>query len=129
MRPGNEIAGKYFHGTLWNLLDNLLPMHLQLIRGDIAYGNEDTMFGCEAREKHYLFKLRQSTNVKKLIGEISKMSPEWTDAGQGWIGCISELKLQSWSKSRRVVVLKRQSRCDKGKRRKTRLLKDSTDGL
>ena len=98
VRPGNETAGKYSHGALWNLLDNLLPRHLHpsLIRGDIAYGNEETMSGCETRDKRYLFKLRQSSNVKKLIGEISKMSPEWADAGQGWFGCTSEIKLQGW---------------------------------
>ena len=130
VRPGNETAGKYSHGALWNLLDNHLPRHLHpsLVRGDIAYGNEETMSGCETREKRYLFKLRQSTNVKKLIGEISKMSPEWADAGQGWFGCTSEVKLQGWSKSRRVVVLKRHARCAKEKHGKYRLLAAPASG-
>jgi hypothetical protein len=130
VRPGNETAGKYSHEGLWNLLDNSLPEHLHpsLIRGDIAYGNESTISGCEMRGKRYLFKLRQSANVKRLITEISKGCPEWADAGQGWLGCVSELRLHGWSKSRRVVVLRRQVQRAKQKCRNGRFLTNSGDG-
>ena len=32
---------------------------------------------------------------------------EWEDAGQGWSGIEAELRLQGWSRTRRVVVLRR----------------------
>ena len=32
---------------------------------------------------------------------------EWTDAGQGWLGAEVQLRLQGWSKARRVVILRR----------------------
>ena len=110
VRPGKQTAGKYSHDGLWNLLDTMLPGHLQpsLIRGDIAYGNDGTMSGCESRGRHYLFKLRQSTNVRRLIRELSKMNTDWKDAGEGWLGFYTGIRLDAWSKSRRVAVLKRQ---------------------
>ncbi|MCP4283536.1 MAG: transposase, partial [Gammaproteobacteria bacterium] len=32
---------------------------------------------------------------------------EWFDAGQGWQGAETTLRLQGWSRERRVVVLRR----------------------
>ena len=73
VRPGNETAGKYSHDGLWNILERQLPRsrYPKLIRGDIGFGNDETMSGCESRRVDYLFKLRQSINVKKLIKELS----------------------------------------------------------
>ena len=64
------------------------------------------MVGAEARGIGYLFKLKQSANVKKLIGQIFRKE-EWVEAGQGWQGREDELRLSGWSKARRVVVLRR----------------------
>ena len=68
VHPGNETAGKYSHEGLWNILDsnprNLWP---DFIRGDIGFGNEETMNGCEKRGVNYLFKLRQTAKIKKII--------------------------------------------------------------
>ena len=57
--PGNRTAGCYSHPGLWRILDGLPPrLHPAFVRGDIAYGNEGTMLGCEDREVGYLFKIR-----------------------------------------------------------------------
>ncbi len=32
---------------------------------------------------------------------------EWKDAGEGWQGAEAKLRLQGWSKARRVVILRR----------------------
>ena len=64
------------------------------------------MVGAEERNIHYLFKLKQSANVKKLIGQIFSKQ-EWEEAGQGWQGREDVLRLSGWSKQRRVVVLRR----------------------
>ena len=109
VHAGNETAGCYSHEGLWDLLDNRLPRHLhpKLIRGDIGFGNEDTMIGCEARGTKFLFKLRQSANVKKLLEQLEKDNYAWLDAGDGWQGHEAKLQLMGWSCSRRVIVLRR----------------------
>ena len=67
---------------------------------------EPVMARAEALEIPYLFKLRQTKNVMKLIAQLFNQ-PLWHPAGQGWEGANSELRLSSWSRSRRVVVLRR----------------------
>ena len=80
-----------------------------LVRGDIAYGNEEMMTGCEQRDLAYVFKLRQTKGVAQLIGKLARQGnkAEWRNAGQGWEGVESELQLQGWTCARRVIVLRR----------------------
>jgi len=108
VHSGKETAGLYSHNRLWSLLDEM-PLHLRpyLVRGDIGFGNEGTMVGCESRSQKFLFKLKQSPNIKKLISELEVPGNDWVDAGEGWLGHESEIKLSTWSSKRRVVVLKR----------------------
>lgn len=77
----------------------------KLTRGDCAFGNERVMCELEAIEQPYLFKLKQSSNVKKLIAKQWKESA-WRNAGQGWQACEDTLKLTGWTKSRRVIVMR-----------------------
>lgn len=130
VHPGDETAGVHSHSGLWNLLDKIIPSHLRpsLVRGDIGFGNEGTMCGCESRNQKYLFKLRQSLNVKRLIEELGRSLPSWQDAGCGWQGYEANLKLQGWSASRRVFVLRRPVKKDiPGKGSKLLLPKDLGD--
>ena len=76
------------------------------MRGDIAFGTEPVMRCAEARDQPYLTKLRLTKNVKALIKKRFG-DTGWTDAGQGWEGIDDELKLTGWSRTRRVVVLRR----------------------
>ena len=64
------------------------------------------MVGAEERSIGFLFKLKQSGNVKKLIRQVFD-KPEWEDAGQNWQGRSEKLQLDGWSKERRVIVLRR----------------------
>lgn len=109
VRPGNETAGKYSHEGLWSLLDRLphgaLP---SFIRGDIAFGNESTIRGCEEHDVRYLFKLRQSPRVKGLLETLLQPGTQWLDHGDGWSSFETRLRLQGWTRSRRVVVCRRQ---------------------
>jgi hypothetical protein len=108
VHPGNETAGLYSHKRLWNLLDEMPVQCLPaLIRGDIGFGNEGTMAGCEKRGLHFLFKLKQSGKIKKLLSELETPGHEWNDAGDGWLGYETEIKLSGWSCKRRIVVLRR----------------------
>jgi hypothetical protein len=110
IQPGNQSASKYTRPALFEFLDSL-PEGARpfLLRGDIGFGNEGMMREAESRDQDYLFKLKQTSGVKKLIKRLFQ-GEEWTDAGQGWQGVKSELQLKGWSQKRGVVVLRRQLR-------------------
>ena len=107
VEAGDKHTGKHVSVGLWQLLDGL-PRELWpvFIRGDVSFGSEAIMCEAEERNLHYLTKLRLTANVKKLITRLIAKS-EWVDAGQGFKGCESTLSLTGWSRSRRVIVLKR----------------------
>ncbi len=106
--PGKQTAGCYSHPGLWRILDHLpRPLWPTFVRGDIAYGNEGTMGGCEERGARYLFRLRQSPKVKQLCRDLQGPGISWGEAGAGWQGYETTLKLSGWSVARRIVVLRR----------------------
>jgi hypothetical protein len=94
---GNRIASTYAQPAL--------------VRGDIAYGNEEMMAGCEQRGLAYQFKLRQTVRVGQLMGKLARQGNQaaWRDAGQGWEGVERDLQLQGWTMARRVIVLRRKA--------------------
>lgn len=105
--PGNQSAAKYSQPGLWKLIDSLpLAAWPAMIRGDCAFGNESMMNECESRSIPYLFKLRMTTNVKGLVRLVARESG-WSNAGQGWEAVESRLRLEGWTRERRVVVLRR----------------------
>ena len=107
VQAGNQTASSFAQPELWSFLDGLLPASRPaFVRGDCGWGNVRVMEGCEQRELGYLFKLKQSVNVKKLIGQLFGQEG-WADAGQQWQGLESKLRLDGWTKERRVVVLRR----------------------
>ena len=81
----------------------------KLLRGDAHGGTEQAMLGAEQRGLDYLFRLRQTTGVKRLIARLFA-SDDWAPAGQGWPGVRGELPLPGWSRSRKVIVWRRQVR-------------------
>ena len=107
VQAGNKTAPLYAQPGLWALIDGLAKRDWPLfVRGDSHWGAENAMLGAEQRDLGYLFKLKQSANVKKLIGKIFPKE-EWVEAGQQWQGREDMLRLSGWSKARRVVVLRR----------------------
>jgi hypothetical protein len=78
----------------------------RLVRGDCAFGNDVVMRELEEIEQPYLFKLKQTSNVKRLI-ERQWGRRSWCDAGQGWEACEDKLTLTGWVCSRRVIVMRR----------------------
>lgn len=108
VQPGNQTASSFARPRLWSFLDSL-PKEAwpTFLRGDCDWGNENVMAEAERRELPYVFKLRQSKNVKRLVEEIWTRR-DWVPAGQGWEGVNETLQLQGWTKSRRVVVLRRE---------------------
>jgi len=107
VQAGNQTAPSYAQPELWKFLDGLPEASRPaFLRGDCAWGTERAMEGAEQRNIAYVFKLKQTGNVKKLIARMFG-EPEWVDAGQGWEGLRSELQLSGWTKKRPVVLLRR----------------------
>jgi len=107
VQAGNQTAPLYAQPELWSFLDGLTEQQRPVfLRGDSHWGAEKAMVGAEERKLGYVFKLKQSANVKKLIGQIFRQE-DWVEAGQQWQGREEVLELSGWSKARRVVVLRR----------------------
>jgi hypothetical protein len=107
VRAGNESSSNNTAPGLWELLEKMLPEHRpKFIRGDCGFGTDGLMTTAEEKGVSYLFKLKQTKNVKNLIEKLMGNS-SWTNAGQGWEGQESVLQLMGWEKSRRVIVLRR----------------------
>ncbi len=111
-QAGNESSSSYAQPGLWKVIDDLAKSHRpRLIRGDCGFGTDKVMLEAESRGLDYLFKLKQTNNVKKLISRgLSKN--EWRDAGQGWEGVWSSIKLVGWTNERRVLVIRREIKGD-----------------
>jgi hypothetical protein len=109
---GNRHTSKHAAPGLWALLDRLgrdaWPV---LLRGDADWGTEANMARAEQEGLPYLFKLRATKGVKRLI-EKAMGEADWRPAGHGWQGREGELRLAGWSRQRRVVVLRRRLRRD-----------------
>ena len=105
--PGNASQANTTLPGLIELIEQLpAEKRPALVRGDCGQGGEPTMAALEARNLHYLFKLRLTKNVKRYI-ERMFATPEWVDAGQGWQGREGTIQLSGWSRSRRIVILRR----------------------
>ena len=107
VQSGKACAAKHSLPRLRRLIERLTPEERPtLVRGDNAFGNERVMLEMEEIRQRYLFKLRQTTGVKRLI-ERQWQQGEWQNVGQGFDAVESELRLTGWTRARRVVVLRR----------------------
>ena len=77
-----------------------------LLRGDKSWGIERVMARAEQNDLAYLFRLRMTVNVTRSLDRAMAQS-DWADAGQGWQGKETTLRLQGWSRQRRVILLRR----------------------
>ena len=107
VQAGNQHAAKHSAPGLWTLLDRLGPAYAPwLLRGDRDWGNEGVISEAERRGQAYLFKLRLTKRVKRVL-ERAMREDDWRDAGAGWQGKHGEIRLMGWSRQRRVVLLRR----------------------
>lgn len=107
VQAGNQSAASYSAPGLWALLERIPQAHWPtFIRGDCDWGNDAIMTEAEQRSLPYLFKLRQSKNVKKLILS-NHCKPGWVSTHHGWEALETEIKLTSWKRTRRVILTRR----------------------
>jgi hypothetical protein len=110
VQPGNQTASLYAQPGLWAWLERRPRAQWpKLVRGDISWGTETMLVDCEQRSLAYLFKLRQTKNVRRHLASLLSRQ-DWEPAGGEWQGLSSELQLSGWSRKRRVVVLRRRGR-------------------
>jgi hypothetical protein len=110
--PGNQHTSLHARAGLGRLLDELGERRPALVRGDCGYGNEGVLIELEQRTQPYLLRLRQTKNVKRLITRLAGRS-DWGQAdAQGFQAIESELRLQGWSRTRRVILVRRRIRDD-----------------
>lgn len=107
VKNGKAHAPKQGLPRLRSLLEGPTPeQRPALVRGDCAFGNERVMAEMEELEQSYLFKLRQTAGVKRLIKRLWSRR-QWQAVGHGFDAVEAELQLAGWSRARRVVVLRR----------------------
>lgn len=108
--PGKSSNASKARPGLIDVLDKLTPAQRPaLVRGDSGFGNEPFIAELEDRAQAYLFKLRQTAGVKKLLARQFSRN-DWSTPGpsdQGWSAVEDTHKLSGWDKSRRVVILRR----------------------
>jgi hypothetical protein len=107
VQGGKSTAAKHSLPRLRLLIDRLPPeKRPALVRGDNALGNEGVMAAMEEIDQAYLFKLRQTAGVKRLIERLWRQG-EWQSVCQGFDAVEGKLRLTGWSSARRVVILRR----------------------
>lgn len=105
--PGDQHNVAHATAGLWELLDHLGPQRWpSLLRGDKSWGIEAVMARAEQKSLPYLFRLRMTKNVRRALDRAMATS-DWTDAGRGWQGKETSLRLEGWSRQRRVILLRR----------------------
>jgi hypothetical protein len=114
LSPGKKHTSGHAKAALGRLLDELGSRSPALVRGDCGYGNEDIIEVCEQRAAPYLLRLRRTANVKRLVERLFG-AEGWSrpsEASQGWQAIEDRIRLSGWSKTRRVVVLRRRIKHD-----------------
>jgi len=107
IHAGNETAATHTTPGVWRLLQRIpRTCWPAFIRGDCGFGTNQVMSECEALKLPFLFKLKRTRMVKKLIKHHLNHD-DWHYAGQGWEGLESEICLTGWVKNRRVIILRR----------------------
>jgi len=109
VQGGKAHAACHMAAKIWDWVD-ALPSDCRpaLLRGDIAFGNEGYLCACEVRKLSYLFKMKLSKKVQKLICQLAtNQQAHWQPAPGGWGVIDTRLKLTGWSRERRIVVMRR----------------------
>ena len=108
--PGKQSSASHAQPGLKALLDGLAAnQRPAMVRGDCGFGNEPFIAELEARKQPYLFKLRQTKGIHKLL-QRQFQREDWTLPGsndQGWSAVEDTVKLSGWDHARRVVILRR----------------------
>ena len=114
---GNQHTANHSGPGLWALLERIgRDRWPRLLRADKGFASDALMSQCEERGLAYLMRLRLTKNVKRAIERLAGRGG-WQDAGQGWRGIDTTLRLSGWAKARRVVLLRRRVEGERARHR------------
>ncbi len=112
VQAGDQSHSNYSLPGLVALLNRLpADSRPEFVRGDIGWGTDNVMTELEDINQRYLFKLRKSSNVNKLIYKHHCLG-EWSYINKEWEAKEDILRLDGWEKERRVIVVRRQLSSD-----------------
>jgi len=107
VQSGKRGAAKHSAPGLWSFLERQPRASWpHLIRGDADWGQENILREAEQRNVDYLFRIRKTKYAIKLLHQLHFQSG-WTRTVDGWEAIEHTLKLTTWTKERRVVVVRR----------------------
>jgi hypothetical protein len=108
-RNGDTVTASQWTGAMEEAQRWLEGKKIWLNRGDIGLGHEAIMrwHESEAGRPHYLFKLKQTKNVRKAIHAMKESQWEGPLHRGAWQVAEAEIKLEGWSRPRRVVVARK----------------------
>ena len=102
---------------MWALLERIgRDRWPRLLRADKGFASDALMSRCEAEGLRYLMRLRLTKNVQRAIERLGSRG-DWSDAGQGWQGIETTLKLTGWTRARRIILLRRPLQDDAARHR------------
>lgn len=112
VQPGNQHHSSHSMPGLVNILSRL-EKHCwpEFIRGDCDWGADSVMSELESLGASYLFKVKKHAGVKSLISK-HHCEGVWRQFKGSWEATDAELKLKSWDKERRVVIVRRRVKKD-----------------
>ncbi|MBV1877668.1 MAG: transposase [Pseudomonadales bacterium] len=106
VQPGKQGNSSCSAPGLIGLLDQLpISCWPAFVRGDCDWGSGPIMTALEEINMQYLFKLRKSKNVQKLIIKHHALG-QWQPVKPGWEAKEDQLKLHGWKHTRRVVIVR-----------------------
>lgn len=106
VKNGKAHAARHSLPRLLDILKELPDgQRPELVRADNAFGIEPVMKPLEQIGQPYLFKLRQSAGVRRLIERLWQ-NADWQDVGGGYHAVEDTLMLSGWERARRVVVVR-----------------------
>ena len=108
VQAGNKGNASHSLPGLLTLLNQLpVDKRPQFVRGDCDWGTDSVMRELEQDGYCFLFKMKKSKHVKALIQQHHGKG-SWRKTVPGWEAKETTLKLSTWDKKRRIVLVRRQ---------------------
>jgi len=107
VQAGDQSHSNYSLPGLVALLKRLpIDSRPQFVRGDIGWGTDKVMTELEMMGQAYLFKLKKTKNIKRLIYKHHGLG-EWGYINPSWEIKEDRIQLQGWDRARRVAIVRR----------------------
>lgn len=103
MRTGNSAAGTDFEGFYEELLETIPVDRIGLIRADSGFYSQSIMGSIEQSGLKYIVSAKMNAGLVNHIYDQNN----WFPIGKGYWACSFYYKATNWIKSRRIVVIRK----------------------